>query len=414
MKIKKDTWAIIIAVVLVFAYIFYQCYSVMHIDFKTETAVLSTVYEKIDATALVVRDEKTISAGSSTVTVPCVSDGDKINVGGNVAMAFSTSEAAENYSKYLDIEKDLKYYENLESQTVGQAASVESINDEIGENINNFVRAASNKSIEDVEDKSSKLNDSILRRQMIIGEDVDLLSIIQDLRKQAQSYSSSKPDSFITTKESGVFSSYTDGFENLVDYEKAEEMSVESINNALKKVDEAGEKNDGKNIGKIVTSYAWYFECVVDSNKVLNLEDGQNVQIALKNNDASVLNVQIVSGAEPKMGQKKTALILKSSNMDSKIASLRKADIEIRTNSLEGIKVPASALHVAKDKKSKKEKKGVYVLISSQVKFREAEVIYSDNDYVILSFDPDKPNGIRLYDQIITQGKELEDGKIYI
>ena len=414
MKIKKDTLAIIIAVVLVFAYIFYQCYSVMHIDFETETAVLSTVYEKIDATALVVRDEHTISAKSSGVTVPCVSDGDKINVGGNVAMAFSSAEAAENYSKYLDIQKDLKYYENLQSQTVGQAANVESINTEIGENINNFVRAASNQNSEDIDEKAVELGDSILRRQMIIGKDVDLLSIIQNLRKEAQSFSSSKPESYITTKESGVFSSYTDSLESIVNYAKAEEMSVDDINSALKKVDESKEVNDGKYIGKIITSYAWYFECVVDSSKVINLEDGQKVQIALKDNDSTVLNVQIVSGAQPKTGQKKTALILKSSNMDSKIAALRKADIEIRTNSLEGIKVPASALHVSKDKKTNKERKGVYVLISSQVKFREAEVIYSDNDYVILSFDPDLPNGIRLYDQIITQGKELEDGKVYI
>ena len=80
MKLKKDSVAIIIAVVLVFVYIFYECYSVTHIEFKTETAVLSTVYEKIDATALIVRDEHTINGASSGVTVPCISDGDKINV----------------------------------------------------------------------------------------------------------------------------------------------------------------------------------------------------------------------------------------------------------------------------------------------------------------------------------------------
>ena len=414
MKIKKDTLAIIIAVVLVFAYIFYQCYTVMHIDFETETAVLSTVYEKIDATALIVRDEHVINADKSGVTVPCVSDGDKINASGNVAMVFSSAQEAESYSKYLDIEKDLKYYENLQSQTVGQAANVESINAEIGENINDYVRTASNKNGVDIESKSAKLNDSIIRRQMIIGKDVDLLSIIQDLRKQEQKYSSSKPDSYITTNESGVFSSYTDTFEDIADYSKVDETSVDDIEKALEKVEKAKENENGEYIGKLVTSYAWYLECVVDSNKVLNLENGQRVKVALKDNDGAVLDVQIVSGAQPKTGQKKTALILKSSNMDSKIASLRKADIEIRTNSLEGIKVPASALHVTKDKKTGKEKKGVYVLISSQVRFREAQVIYSDNDYVILSFNPDSPNGIRLYDRIITQGKELEDGKVYI
>ena len=406
MKIKKDSLAIIIAVVLVFAYIFYQCYSVLHISFETETALLTTVYEKIDATALVVRDEHTISADTNKVTVPCLADGDKINVDGNVAMTFSSSDAAKDYSKYLDIQRDLKYYENLESQTVGQAASVESINSEISDNVDSFVRNVAARNVSGIDEQASKLGDSVLRRQMIIGKNVDLLSIIQDLRKQADKYSSSKPDSFITTKESGVFSSYTDGFEKLVDYGKVEELSIDDINSALEKVKSA-KANNSEYFGKLITSYAWYFVCVVDSAKVMNLENGQKVQVALKSNDKAVLDVQIVDGAEPNVGEKKTALIMKSSVMDSRFASLRSEDIEIRTGSLEGVKVPASALHVSGDKK------GVYVLISSQVKFREAEVIYSDDDYVLLSYDPDLPNGIRLYDQIITQGKELEDGKVY-
>ncbi len=406
MKMKKDTIAIIIAVVLVFAYIFYQCYSVLHITFETETALLSTVYEKIDTTALVVRDEHTISAEANKVTVPCLSDGDKINVGGNIAMTFSSNEAASNYSKYLDLQNDLKYYENLESQTVGQAASVESINSEIDENVNTFVRSAATGNAQSLDDCASQLGDSILRRQMIIGENVDLISIIQDLRKKTQSFSSSKPDKFITTNESGIFSSYTDGFESLVDYKKVKDISIDEINGAIKEVSSSKEKTSDY-FGKLITSYAWYFVCVVDSDSVLNLENGQKVQVALKNNDRDVFTVQIISGAEPKAGEKQTALVMKSSVMNSKLASLRKEDIEIRTKSLEGIKAPASALHVSEGKK------GVYVLVSSQVKFREAEIVYSEGDWVLLTYDPDSPNSIRLYDRIITQGKELEDGKVY-
>lgn len=407
MKLKKDSIAIIVAVVLVFVYIFYECYSVTHIEFKTETAVLSTVYEKIDATALIVRDEHTVNGASGGVTVPCISDGDKINVGGNVAMTFSSSDDAENYAKYEDIQEKLKYYENLESQSVGRAASVESINSEIENNADSYIRAVSSGDTSRINDAGAKINDSILRRQMIIGENIDLVSIIQDLRQQSESYSSSaKPTGYITTDESGVFSSYTDGFESFVDYEKADEMTIDEINSALQTVSSPNREKSNY-FGKLVTSYAWYFECVVSADEVKGLENGDKVQVALKDNDSTVLTVQIISGAEPKIGEKETALIMKSSTLDSKLASIRKEDIEIRTKSYEGIKVPTSALHVSDNKK------GVYALISSHVKFREAEVIYSDEDYVLLSFDADNPNGIRLYDQIITQGKELEDGKVY-
>ncbi|MBR3149637.1 MAG: hypothetical protein IKF64_05650 [Eubacterium sp.] len=404
-KLKKDNIAIIIAALLIIAYIIFQFYSVSHIELVTQTATLTTVYEKIDATAIVVRDEHTIQKSSSGVTVPCISDGDKVKVGGNVAMNFSSSDAAERYSQYTAVKEQLAYYENLESMTVGQVASVETLNSEIADKVDEYVRTVSNQGAQYAADKGNEINDSILRRQMLIGENVNLVSIIQELRQQAEQLSTAKPDGYIKTDESGVFTSYTDGFEKAVDYEKAESTTVEQIKSAVKEFDTR--KNENENLGKLVTSYKWYVMCVVSADEVMNLEDGDKVQVALKDGDDTVLTMQIVSGAQPEVGAKETALILKSNMMDSKLASLRKENIEIRISSKEGIKVPASALHVEKDKK------GVYALISSQIKFRQAEVIYSDDDYVLLKFDPENKDGVRLYDKIIIQGKELSDGRVY-
>ena len=58
-------------------------------------------------------------------------------------------------------------------------------------------------------------------------------------------------------------------------------------------------------------------------------------------------------------------------------------------------------------------RKGVYVLIASQVKFREAEVIYNTDDYALVKYDTENEDAIHLYDKIITQGKDLENGKVY-
>ena len=405
-KLRKDNIAIIVAVLLIIAYIIFQFYTVSHIELETQVATLTTVYEKIDATALVVRDEHTVSNSGGGVTVPCVSDGDKIKVGGNVAMRFSSSEEAEQYSQYSDIQRQLAYYENLEEQTVGQVASVETLDGEIASKVDEYIRTVSKGRTDEASSKGSEVNDSIMRRQMLIGENIDLVSIIQELRQQSSKYASSKPGGFITTDESGVFTAYTDGLEKAVDYSKVEEMSVEDIKSAIKNSE--SDKNETDNvIGKLVTSYTWYFMCVVSAEDVLELEDGDKVQVALRDSGDTVITMQIVSGAQPDVGAKETALILKSSDMNPEIASLRKENIEIRIKAREGIRVPSSALHVEDGQK------GVYALISSQIKFRRAEVIYSDEDYVLLKFDPDDKDGVRLYDKIITQGKGLSDGKVY-
>lgn len=402
-NVNKSNVLIISVIVLIVLFVVIQFYKVTHIELKTQTATISTVYDKVSSEALFIRDESVVEKSPSGVTVACFQDGDKINVNGNVAMQFSSSKAAANYSKYAELTKQIKYYQTLEAQTVGQSADLETINEDIEQKVINYADGLAKNRIGDT---AEDLDSVLVRRQLIIGEDVNLLSIIENLRDQRNNYQSySKPDRYIKTDKSGVFSSYTDGYENLIDYSKAEETTIDGFKSALKVVDKA--QNVSNNIGKLVTSYTWYVQTLVSADTVKNLENGDYVNIVLKDDTSKSFKAEIVNGAEIALGQKETLLVLKLNEMDADIAKLRKAEIEIRRNTYEGIKVPSEALHVLDGKK------GVYVLIASQVKFREVNVIYSDDDYVLAEYDESNEKSIHLYDKIITQGKDLKDGKVY-
>lgn len=400
---NKGNWLIVSVVVLIVLFVVIQFYKVTHIELKTQTATVSTVYDKASSEALFIRDESVVEKAATGVTVPCFEDGDKINVKGNVAMQFSSSNAAANYSKYTDLTNQIKYYQTLEAQTVGQSANLETINEDIEQKVINYADGLCRNKIGDT---AQELDSVLVRRQLIIGEDVDLLSIIENLRDKRNSYSSfSKPDKYIKTDESGVFSNYTDGYENIIDFDKAEETSVKEFKSALSAVDKS--KDVADNVGKLVTSYTWYVQTLVSTDTVKNLENGDYVNIVLKDDSSKEFKAEIVSGADVSLGQKETLLVLKLNEMDADIAKLRKAEIEIRRNKYEGIKIPSEALHVVDGKK------GVYVLIASQIKFREVNIIYSDDDYVLAEYDESNANSIHLYDKIITQGKDLKDGKVY-
>lgn len=400
---NKGNWLIISVIVLIVLFVVIQFYKVTHIELKTQTAMVSTVYDKVSSEALFIRDESVVEKSATGVTVPCFEDGDKINVKGNVAMQFLSSKAAANYSKYTDLTNQIKYYQTLEAQTVGQSANLETINEDIEQKVINYADGVCKNKIGDT---AEELDSVLVRRQLIIGEDVDLLSIIENLRDKRNSYSSfSKPDKYIKADESGVFSSYTDGYENIIDFDKAEEASVKEFKSALKAVDKS--QDVGNNIGKLVTSYTWYVQTLVSTDAIKNLENGDYVNIVLKDDVSREFKAEIVSGADVSLGQKETLLILKLNEMDADIAKLRKAEIEIRRKTYEGIKIPSEALHVVDGKK------GVYVLIASQIKFREVNVIYSDDDYVLAEYDESNTDSIHLYDKIITQGKDLKDGKVY-
>lgn len=402
-NVNKSNVLIISVIVLIVLFVVIQFYKVTHIELKTQTATISTVYDNVSSEALFIRDESVVEKSPSGVTVACFQDGDKINVKGNVAMQFSSSKAAANYSKYAELTKQIKYYQTLEAQTVGQSADLETINEDIEQKVINYADGLAKNQIGDT---AEDLDSVLVRRQLIIGEDVNLLSIIENLRDQRNNYQSySKPDRYIKTDKSGVFSSYTDGYENLIDYSKVEETTIDGFKSALKAVDKA--QNVSNNIGKLVTSYTWYVQTLVSADTVKNLENGDYVNIVLKDDTSKSFKAEIVNGAEIALGQKETLLVLKLNEMDADIAKLRKAEIEIRRNNYEGIKVPSEALHVLDGKK------GVYVLIASQVKFREVNVIYSDDDYVLAEYDESNEKSIHLYDKIITQGKDLKDGKVY-
>lgn len=406
-KIPGDIVAIILVLALIGGYIFYGCYSALNVDVETITAVKSTVYEAIDAQALVIRDEHTVSGSSGGVTVASVNNGEKVKAGGNIAMVFSSEEDATKYSSAQELQSQLSYYEELETQASGTVTDVEQIDSDILSDVNNYIRAVGNGRYDSLLEYSDDLNERFIRRQLTIGEKIDFSQVKSDIKNQLDeiNVSTCSPVDYLTTEESGIFSSYTDGFESIVDYSKATEIDAATLKSCIEKVSESG--NDSSSFGKLITSYEWYFCCVVPSKDTVKISDGDTLNVTLKSSD-DILKCQVISGADPDLNTEETVLVLRCSDMNSRIASMRLEDIEIRYSEYEGFKIPASAVHVDDNGE-----KFVYALISNTVEKRSGEIIYSTKDYVVFGYDAQNSDSIRYYDQIITKGTDLHDGKVY-
>ncbi len=406
-KIPGDIVAIILVLALIGGYIFYGCYSALNVDVETITAVKSTVYEAIDAQALVIRDEHTVSGSSGGVTVASVNNGEKVKAGGNIAMVFSSEEDATKYSSAQELQSQLSYYEELETQASGTVTDVEQIDSDILSDLNSYIRAVGNGRYDSLLEYSDDLNERFIRRQLTIGEKIDFSQVKSDIKNQLDeiNVSTCSPVDYLTTEESGIFSSYTDGFESIVDYSKATEIDAATLKSCIEKVSES--ENDSSSFGKLITSYEWYFCCVVPSKDTAKISDGDTLNVTLKSSD-DILKCQVITGADPDLNTEETVLVLRCSDMNSRIASMRLEDIEIRYSEYEGFKIPASAVHVDDNGE-----KFVYALISNTVEKRSGEIIYSTKDYVVFGYDAQNSDSIRYYDQIITKGTDLHDGKVY-
>lgn len=400
---QKQNAAIIFVVLLIAVYIAVELYGAFNVSLQTQTALVSTVYETIDAKALVVRDEHVVAGKDGAVTLASVGDCEKVMLGGEIAKTFSSAEDASEYSQYLQLQDELEYYANMESQSIGMATDVESLDDTILQDVNEYVRAAARGNTKDVAEYASELNDRFTRRQILVGQDIDFSSVMNETEEKMSALNISRPTGSITADSSGVFSSYTDGLEGAFEYDSVSKLDVDTLNSWIEQAESA---QAAGGIGKLITSFDWYFCAVVNTADISELENGDSVDIAVSGTD-SVYDCKIISGAEPELGAEQTVLVLSCDDINSDTASMRLADIEIRVASHTGIRMPSAAVHVNSGER------GVYALVASVVEWRSAEVLYTDGDYVILSYDADSDGGIKLYDQIIIQGKDLHDGKVY-
>lgn len=408
-KIKADIIFTFIAVLAIAVYIFAEAYSALHVDVETITAVTSTVYDSVEAEAIIIRDEHTIKNNSDFLTVAAVENGEKVKLNGNIAMEFDGDTAAKQYAKLQELNSRLTYYRELAGKSAGVASDVETVDAEILNSINEYVRATDYSSVQKLPEYANVINDNLTRRQMIIGENVDFSEIINNLQSQIDAINPSQcsPKKLIKAEQSGIFSSYTDGLESEFDYSKVQDITVDTFKNYLKTAKSEDKSLEDNTFGKLITSYEWYFCALVNTEDIKTLKNGDSIEVAVKDSD-EVVKCLVVSGADASPSAKETVLVLKCSRIDSEITSMRVENIEIRYKSYTGFKVPSSAIHIDENGE-----KCVYSLVANQAELRRGKILYSNKDFSVFAYEPEKNDSIRFYDRIITQGKDLHHGKVY-
>jgi len=403
-----------VIIVLVLFYIGFQVFQITYNPIKTITATKETVYDSISKDAIFIRDEQVITATKSGTMVYDVKDGSRVEKGGTIANVFASDAEANSYAQLSDIEKQITYYENILLQNAAGSATLEVIDSNIDNSVNDYVRALAAGDLDAVEQLNGNLIDNINNRKVTIGESIDVNSILNELyakRKNLQSKIAKKDA--VMAEEAGYFVSSVDGSEGVVDYKKATELSVSNINSIIKNSESKKTKNA---VGKIVKSFDWYIACNVDRNEIMDIKLNSPVTVSFPQSDVGELAASVEAINADAENANKVALVLKLGNMDEQIAKMRAGKVEIRFNKYEGIKIPNDALRAVttKDKETGEEKtvKCVYVLSGNLVKLKFVNIIYTGKDFVIAKSNTTQTGYVRLYDRIIVKGEDLSDGKI--
>lgn len=391
----KKAAVIVLSLFFIF-YVSYQVYLTSFEKVETETALEKTVNNSLFTTGFFVREEEYIVNSASGTVIPVAQDGKKVAGGDTVAVVFKSDSSVESYMRTELLKSELERYTKLNSITPSSGIDADALDSSIGSAISELVDKIDANDIDNLSSSYAALRDSVTKKQLILGADINFQDIIDGINNELEMLEGRKLDhETINATGSGYYIANVDGYENAFDYKQVENILPEQVDTLLGS--ERAQVADDV-MGKLVTGFNWYIVCKLEIEDIAELDVNSFVTVDFPYSSTEALKAQVV--AVNVSGADTAAVVLRCNVMDEELANMRIEDIEIIFNSVTGFRVPANAVREVDGVK------GVYILRSNSVTFREINIVWTSDEYVICNDDE-----IKLYDEIITKGKDLYDGK---
>lgn len=350
----------------------------------TVTAVVKT-FEKSDETeGYIVKNERVINLDGGNFARYYFKNGEKVAAGSKIVSLYNNEEDG---ALIAEIEKIDERIKNLDGEYVNLTANdvikVENYIDEDIDRLEKTYLKGDAASAALIKDRLVALF-NIKHSNQAPAED-DKKALEQEKTALETKLSSAKND--ILSPTAGIFSDKTDGFENILTFDNILNITREKFDEILK---EKGTENS--RACKIIDNYKWYIVCKVKSAVLSDKNTGDTVSVIMS--DGETLNGKIehivpCEGAE-------SIVVLSSDREYSGLSDVRKTEIKIVFDSYTGFVLPTKAFHFYDGEY------GVFVKQNSRTVFKKTEVIYSDDEYTVVS--KGGKTELKLYDTVITDG----------
>lgn len=401
---KKMNAVYIVAGVIFIIFFLYQVFKINYQPVKTQAALSKTVASTAVTDAFVVRDEYPIEASVTGTLVPLVEDGKRVASQDDVAVVFTSDDAAKAYNEMKAVKDEIEYFSSLQNKVGVQTADIIPLDERIYSACEAYSVAISKGNISSYEAYENNIRDAMTSRQLSTGTIIDPSARLGELNaKLAQLQSANIGYNTIKAPHPGYYISVADGYESTVDYKNVMSMTTSQISDLFD-----GSKTQKGNVdnymGKLVDGFNWYLLCVVNYEDAVKLSIGSKAKVEFTMTTAEPINAVVAEICDTADG--KTGVILKCNLMSTQYASLRTEQIRITFDEHTGFQVPNKAIREVDGQK------GVFVLNGNIVKFKKINIDYSDSEMSICN-NPNNENGfVELYDNIIVEGTDLYDGKI--
>lgn len=403
---RKIPWFQITSVVLsiiVISYIVYNAFAYSYSPIDTQRLTEeTTIEETIDFKGFALRDEKIIDTSASGTVIPLAHDGKRVANGDAIAVVCQNDDQAAAYTKLESLKHELERYKNINDPDGTQELSADKLNTKISDAYDDIMDAVTTGAYDELPDALTAYADKCATKQILTDGSIDLSAKLTSLENEIAALTAQNINySSVKAPKSGYYINTIDGYESALSYKDALSLTSQQIESALNAEPAAV---SGNSLGKIVESYKWYIVGETESQNSSYFKNGAKITVNFPKE--GVNHVTMLVEKADTQGDKMT-VVLSCSLMDETFANMRTEDMQIVTKSHTGYRVPSNVIRFDEDNNT-----GIYVLRGKIITFIPVEIIYTEDDFAIISSSSSNGKSVRLYDEVIIKGKDLEDGKV--
>ena len=376
-------------------YIVLQLYAILGRTYQTETAISASMEDTVPLSGIAMFDAVPVSGGGSLGYL--VKDGERVTEGTVLAEIY-TDPAQSTQREELDrLDRIIDLLTKSENSVGSDLALLTAQTRTALLNLLDQLDTASYTGMSDAIDEFLLAQN---RLQISTGQSSGFTATLADLQTQRDAAAAALEGlQTITADRNGYFISTAAA----LPLDLTEDTLKSDTAAALSERLQQEIPTTGSDLaGRIVTGFSWRFYGVCDLDTAARFDGVTSVKIRVPGKQDEALDATVTEvAADETAGLAKITLECRTINAD--VLRLGREDAEIVLNTYEGIRVSKRAMHIVDGER------GVYVKYGSLQRFRRIVVLFEDENYLLL--DPEaEDNEVRLYDEIIVEGPNLQDG----
>lgn len=384
--------------ILAAAYIIVQLYAILGREYKTETAISYTMADSVELPGFVMFDAVNVPGDGNLGYL--AEDGERVAEGAVVAEKYTDDSQSAAREQLIRLDNSIDLLTKSQNSAGNDLTLLTTQTKTALYNLLDQLDTASYTGMMDAESEFLLAQN---RLQVSTGQTSGFQSTIAELQSERDQVAAQLDGlETITAEKNGYFISAASAMPLDLEEQTLKDATPSQLQDLL---NEGVADSTEALAGRIVEGFSWRFYTVCDLDTAARFDGVTNVRISVPGKEDTPLDATVSSvETDEAAGLAKVVIECQTINADVLRLGQEMAQIDLKT--YEGIRIDKDALHIVDGQK------GVYVKYGDLQRFRKITILYEDDTYMLVPDDGGigKDSEVRLYDEIIVEGSNLQDG----